>query len=115
MATGSTSRSACDGQRQYAAVGDRSQAGSDAIACSWLDVYFDNVDTDAATAQTADEALAASTEWDMLQEIEDEGGWSSAVWEMAAAINGNSLIHTGAGGEAPTRDTTYPGRGCDAG
>ena len=87
-------------------------AVSAAIACSWLDVYFDNVVADPAVARTAAEALAASTEWDMLQEIEDDGGWSSAVWQTAAAINGNGLISMGDGG-APTRDDAYPMLGCD--
>ena len=88
-------------------------AVSSAIACSWLEVYFDNVNTDPATAQAAADSLAASTGWDMLQEIEDQGGWSNAVWEAAAAINGNGPIPDGTDGQAPTRENTYPGLGCD--
>ena len=89
-------------------------AVSSAIACSWLDVYFDNVNTDPAAAQTAADALAASTGWGMLQEIEDQGAWSDVVWETAAAINGNGPIPDGTGGQAPTRENTYPSLGCDA-
>jgi hypothetical protein len=88
-------------------------AVSGAIVCSWLDVYYDNVDTDPGAAQAAADALAASTEWDMLQEIDNQGGWSSVVWETAGAITGDGLIATGVGGQPPTRENTYSGLGCD--
>ena len=90
-------------------------AVSGAIACSLLDVYFDNIDQDPAAAQRAADALAASTEWDMLLEIDDQGGWSSAVWETAAAIGGDGAAPatTIPDGEPPSRENIYPGLGCD--
>jgi hypothetical protein len=88
-------------------------AVSGAVACSWLDVYFGSIDADPSAAQAAADALAASTEWDMLTEISDQGGWSSAVWGTAAAVSGDGTIATGAGEQAPSRENTYPGLGCD--
>lgn len=86
---------------------------SGAVACGWLEEYFDNLDTDPARARAAAEALGRSREWSMLLEIADEGGWSGAVWETAAAVNGEGQIATGAGWQAATRENTYPGLGCD--
>jgi hypothetical protein len=90
-------------------------AVSGTIACSLLDVYFDNIDQNPATAQQAADALAGSTDWDMLLEIEDQGGWSSAVWDTAAAIGGNGVAPatTIPGGEPPSQQNIYPGLGCD--
>jgi hypothetical protein len=90
-------------------------AVSGTIACTLLDVYFDSVEQDPAGAEQAADALAASTEWDMLLEINDQGGWSSAVWETAAAIGGNGAapVTTIPGGAPPSRDNLYPGLGCD--
>lgn len=90
-------------------------AVSGTIACALLDVYFDSIQQNPAGAQEAADALAASTEWDMLLEIDDQGGWSSAVWETAAAIGGSGAapVTTIPGGEPPSRDNLYPGLGCD--
>ncbi len=88
-------------------------AVSGAVACSWMDIYFDSIESNPDAARAAADALATSTQWDMLLEIDDQGGWSGVLWDTAAAINGDGLIPTGAGGQAPTKENTYPGLGCD--
>jgi hypothetical protein len=86
---------------------------SGTIACALLDLHFNS---GPAGPWEPAAALAASTEWDMLLEIEDQGGWSSAVWQAAAAIGGDGLTPpttTIGGGQAPTLESLGPGLGCD--
>lgn len=86
---------------------------SGAVACGWLDEYFDAQDSgDAARSQVAADALATAPEWDMLVEIDSQGGWSGVLWETAAAVNGEGGVVTGAGPQEPTRENTGPGLGC---
>lgn len=89
---------------------------SGAVACGWLDIWFDATETgDDDTAQQAADALATSTNWPMLNEIADQGGWAQAVWEYADAVNGGSGVITGNGPTAPTRELAQSGLGCNFG
>jgi hypothetical protein len=59
-----------------------------AVICAWLDQWFDATDAgDEAAATQAAAALATATDWDILIEIDQEGGWSRNVWELAASID----------------------------
>jgi hypothetical protein len=87
---------------------------SGAVACAWLDIWFDATDAaDAAAARLAADALATSRDWAMLSEIDSQGGWSSVVWEWADAVNGGPGVLTGSGPVPPTRDMAASGLGCD--
>ncbi len=87
---------------------------SGAVACGWLDVWFEAQESgDADAAGRAAGALATSMEWSMLLEIESQGGWSQAVWEFAGAVNGDNGIITGGGEMVPERDMAESGLGCD--
>lgn len=86
---------------------------SGAVACGWLDIWFDATETgDDATARQAADALATSADWTMLDEIADEGGWAQSVWEYADSVNGGAGIITGNGPTAPTRELAESGLGC---
>jgi hypothetical protein len=89
---------------------------SGAVACGWLDIWFDAIETgDDAVAQQAAEALATSSNWPMLNEIAEQGGWAQAVWEYADSVNGGPGIITGNGATAPTRELAQSGLGCNFG
>jgi hypothetical protein len=84
-----------------------------AVACAWLDQWFTAQTTgDTAVATAAAEALDTSRQWPILLEMAPLGGWSSAVWEYADAVNGRGGIVTGKGPTAPTRDLAASGLGC---
>jgi hypothetical protein len=86
---------------------------SGAVACAWLDQWFDATEAGDNTAATAAaDALATSHQWPMLREIETQGAWSEGLWETADAINGGPGIPTGTGPEPPTRANTASGLGC---
>jgi hypothetical protein len=58
-----------------------------AVTCAWLDQWLDASEAgDEAAAAEAEAALAGSTDWDILIELDQEGGWSQVVWELAASI-----------------------------
>ncbi|MGB3735762.1 MAG: hypothetical protein WA964_12440 [Ilumatobacter sp.] len=85
---------------------------SSAVTCGWLDIWFDAQDAgDPAAGQPAVDALATASDWAMLVEIDDQGGWSGAVWETAAAITGGpGVVADGTG--PPTREAASDGLGC---
>ena len=86
---------------------------SGAVACAWLDQWFDATEAgDDAAATAAADALATSHQWPMLREIETQGAWSESLWDTADAVNGGSGGATGTGPEAPTRADTAGGLGC---
>ena len=86
---------------------------SSAVTCGWLDVWFDAQESeDPAAGQPAVDALATATDWAMLIEIDSQGGWSSAVWETASAINGGPGVVNGEGVGVPSREGTEGGLGC---
>lgn len=53
-------------------------AGS--VACAWADQYFDG---DAAQKREALAELDGSTQWQMLRDIDDEGDYPEAIWEIS--------------------------------
>ena len=83
-----------------------------AAACSWLDQFFTAEETGNQVAKTeAQMALASSSKWKALIDIEPEGGWSSVLWETADAVNGGGfLIDIG---RPPTRDSVEGSLGCE--
>ena len=86
---------------------------SGAVACAWLDQWFTGQETGDAALQTqAADALATSRDWPMLLEIDDQGGWSSAVWERADAVNGGEGVMTGNGPVPPSREEAVGALGC---
>jgi hypothetical protein len=74
---------------------DDRQSDATSDTCGWRNIWFD------------------ATSWQMLLEIDAQGGWSQSMWEMADAINGGPGIVTGAGLMPPDRESSESGLGCD--
>ena len=72
---------------------DRYSVGVDvtsAVACTWLDQWAEAYEAgDEALVQEATEALATSPDWDILQEMDKEGGWSEVIWEYSREMRGD--------------------------
>lgn len=81
------------------AVRDRYQLGAQvagAVACGWIDRWVAARRAgDEARAREAVEAMATSSTWPVLQEMEDEGAYPEIVREYAAAMAGNGLAPGG--------------------
>jgi hypothetical protein len=73
-----------------AAVLDRYQLIAETaslVACGWLDRWAAAVESgDAATAAEATKAMQTARNWKALREIEDQGGYSQVLWQMADAM-----------------------------
>jgi len=104
--------------RDDGVVAERYQLGArvtGAVACRWIGQWVDATSRgDAAAAQQAVDAMNSSFEWDVLQAMEPEGGWSSVVWELATAIATDGTVDGGAP-DIPVADAYRQGLGCDAG
>jgi hypothetical protein len=63
-------------------------AVSGEVACAWLDqwVAATGEDPDSAAAKEAEEALATSREWPILEEMAPQGGWSQVIWEYSENV-----------------------------
>lgn len=72
-------------------VADRYQLGaqvSGAVACMWLDQWTEASRVgDASSKAQAAEALATSTTWPVLLDMNDEGDYPEVVWSYAFAVN----------------------------
>ncbi len=99
-------------------------AVTSAVACAWLDQWAESVRTgDTAAAQEATDAMSTSRDWAILQEMEDEGGWSQVIWEYAGemrrddrqALLGSSGTETIPNGNTYELRPSYAsGIGCDS-
>jgi hypothetical protein len=73
-----------------AAVLDRYQLIAETaglVACGWLDRWAAGVERgDAAMAAEATKAMQTARSWDALLEIENQGGYSQVLWELADAM-----------------------------
>jgi hypothetical protein len=80
---------------------DRYQLGAavtSAVACGWFDVWWQARETgDTATEAAAIEAMASARQWPVLLEMEEEGDWPQAVWELADGMAGERVFGTGLG------------------
>jgi hypothetical protein len=57
------------------------------VACGWLDRWAAAVESgDAARAAEAAQAMQTARDWKALREIEDQGGYSQVLWQMADAM-----------------------------
>lgn len=87
---------------------------SGAVACAWLDLWFDATAAgDSAAAAASAAALATAHSWPMLTEIESQGRWSQALWQFADAVNGGPGVASGNGPQPPTRAAAESGLGCN--
>ena len=97
-------------------VTDRYQLGAHVtgpIACAWIEQWVDATRTgDTQAAQEAIDAMATSHNWDILLEMETQGGWSHVVWELADAIATDGTIDGGLP-DMPVADNYVQGLGCD--
>jgi hypothetical protein len=55
-----------------------------AVACGWLDQWARAIEAgDDAAAEAAVEAMSTSRDWAILQEMDEQGGWSRTIWEYS--------------------------------
>lgn len=58
-----------------------------AVWCAWAHDWDTALTAgDTAKATTAAQAIASSTSWHALKEVEDEGDWAEAMWESSARV-----------------------------
>lgn len=97
-------------------VRDRYQLGAEVtgrVACAWIRQWVDATRTgDTAAAHQAVEAMASSHDWDILVELEDQGGWSPSVWKYADAIATDGTVDGGLP-DIPVADSYGEALGCD--
>ena len=82
-------------------VSDRYQLGAQvtgAVTCAWIEQWVEAKKNGNADKQReAEGAMEGSPEWNILIEMESQGGWSEVVWDYADAMNGdNNLAPAGA-------------------
>ncbi len=83
------------------------------VTCAWVGQWVDaTAAADAAAAQEAVDAMATSFDWDALREIQDEGGLSGVIWELAVAIATDGTVDGGAP-DIPVADVYRESLGCD--
>ena len=95
-----------------------------AVACGWLDQWASAFEGgDQAAVDEAVDAMATSPDWDILKEMDEDGGWSRVIWEYAREMRGdeprNDLLDSG--GTETFHVTTYElspsyaiGLGCES-
>jgi len=95
-----------------------------AVACGWLDQWAAALEAgDEAALREATEAMSTSPDWDILIEMNEQGGWSQVVWEDSREMRGdeprNDLLDSG--GTESFHGITYElgpsyamGLGCDS-
>ncbi|MGH9001836.1 MAG: hypothetical protein ACRDYV_01785, partial [Acidimicrobiia bacterium] len=80
-------------------VSDRYQLGarvSGAVACAWIDRWAEARRTgDQATVSEAIDAMATSRDWQVLNDMKEEGYYSEVLWEHADAMAGDGTIRGG--------------------
>ncbi|WP_328992896.1 hypothetical protein OG394_01405 [Kribbella sp. NBC_01245] len=58
-----------------------------AVSCNWIDKWIKAKKAgDTAGMKAAVDAMNTSKSWKILKDIEKEGAWSSAIWELADAL-----------------------------
>ncbi len=82
-----------------------------AVACGWIQTWIDaRADGDTVQAAKAVKAMASSTDWPVLVEFEDEGGWAFVLRRWAAVL-ANDGRYDGPRGPGTERLTTTKGIG----
>jgi hypothetical protein len=81
------------------AVRDRYQLGAQVagtVACAWIDRWVAaRRDGDEAAVREAVDAMATSTSWPILREMNAEGDYPEVLWELAAAMETNAAAPAG--------------------
>jgi hypothetical protein len=71
-------------------VADRYDLGAQItlpVVCAWIEQWLDaTASSDTAAAQRAVDAMGTARDWAILQDMADEGAWSSYVWEYTDAV-----------------------------
>jgi hypothetical protein len=81
------------------AVRDRYQLGAQvagAVACVWIDRWIAaRRGGDEAVVREAVDAMATSTTWPVLQQMNEEGDYPEVVWGLAAAMRTDGTVPAG--------------------
>ena len=89
-------------------IKDRYQLGAtvvSSVACLWIEQWSDARTSGDMVAETeAIDAMASSHGWAILVEMDDQGGYSTVVWEYADAIGGDGTV---VGGTTLTVQESY--------
>jgi hypothetical protein len=79
------------------------------VACAWADQWISATKAgDSAAAGQAVEAMGTSRDWEILDEMNEEGEWPETVWEYADALATDGSIHAG----MTILENGLPGLGC---
>jgi hypothetical protein len=85
--------------KNSASVNDRYQLGAhvtSAVACQWVEQWVEaKASGDTASQREATDAMATSRDWNVLKEMENDGGWSDSLWDYADAMQDDSEILMG--------------------
>lgn len=98
-------------------ISDRYQLGAKVtgtVACAWIEQWVNaKATSNDASAKEAVDAMATSRDWAILIEMNEVGGWSEAVWELAEAIATDGLVFTGR--QTPVEESYRSALGCPGG
>jgi len=94
--------------RRGDAIRDRYQLGAQvtgAVACAWIDrwIVARRADDDGGVRRAVT-AMASSTSWPILLEMDEEGDYPEVLWELAGAMGANSTM---SGGKPLTIEESY--------
>jgi len=96
------------------ALRDRYQLGaqvSGAVACAWIERWVAARRAgDEAGERAAVDAMATSSTWPVLQEMDAEGDYPEVLWELATAMKTNGSVP--AGKPMTVEDAYRPALGC---
>jgi hypothetical protein len=102
--------------RSAPSIWSRYQLGAEltgSVACRWIDSWVaGRASGDTAAVQAAVDAMGTSPRWAVLTEMADHGGWSGALWLIAAALPTNGPTVAG-GRPQPVSETYQQTLGCD--
>lgn len=94
--------------RQGASVQDRYQLGAKvagSVACRWIERWIGALTAgDAQSAQQAVDAMATSRRWAILIEMDADGAYPKALWELADAMTTGNQV---SGGKRMTVQDSY--------
>jgi hypothetical protein len=94
---------------------DRHQLGATvagAAACAWTDAWDDATKTgDQRAADEAAEAMSSSRRWSVLREMDEEGDYPEAVWDVAYVVSHDVALQRGQ--SRSERGWWIGGLGCD--